>query len=371
MDPKIAKKLFENGAIFVLLNVPEGTEFGIDLKSWNTGEKFRGVKMVPPGIHYIFYSSVSNTGDTAPRTGFFHFFKKSEVYVKKWDNITQGISTEEVSNKDVGLTDNLKVLDRFLGPYPYDILDRWKILTANITENLLKKLNPLCGEVRSALELENCCDADRPRGSRSETGESSSKRLRNSHGEDDLLPYLQPKDGTELRLTQFPEKCYPEGSSPSEITTHSLDSTYVLEKMIHTYLQPTDILGELELCYICFLVGHSLEAFEQWKKLFSLLCSCERALIKYRKIYDLFLNVVELQVKEVPEEFIADIVTNNNFVYAKLRDLFRFIRNSDADDQLKCKAERLRKSLKHSCKWDFGNLDLEEEDEAPVVVELG
>ncbi|XP_060524302.1 protein AAR2 homolog isoform X2 [Cylas formicarius] len=327
MDPKIAKKLFENGAIFVLLNVPEGTEFGIDLKSWNTGEKFRGVKMVPPGIHYIFYSSVSNTGDTAPRTGFFHFFKKSEVYVKKWDNITQ--------------------------------------------ENLLKKLNPLCGEVRSALELENCCDADRPRGSRSETGESSSKRLRNSHGEDDLLPYLQPKDGTELRLTQFPEKCYPEGSSPSEITTHSLDSTYVLEKMIHTYLQPTDILGELELCYICFLVGHSLEAFEQWKKLFSLLCSCERALIKYRKIYDLFLNVVELQVKEVPEEFIADIVTNNNFVYAKLRDLFRFIRNSDADDQLKCKAERLRKSLKHSCKWDFGNLDLEEEDEAPVVVELG
>jgi A1 cistron-splicing factor AAR2 len=53
--------------------------------------------------------------------------------------------------------------------------------------------------------------------------------------EEDLLPQLKPTPGTELRFTQFPERNFPEGSTPAEITHHSLDSTYVLETMIAKY----------------------------------------------------------------------------------------------------------------------------------------
>ncbi|KAJ8929119.1 hypothetical protein NQ314_018233 [Rhamnusium bicolor] len=92
----------------------KGTEFGIDMKSWNTGEKFRGVKMIPLGVHYIFYSAVSDTGDTAPRTGFFHNFKRAEVLVKKWDNKNERISTEVINESEVvKLKDNMKALDNF------------------------------------------------------------------------------------------------------------------------------------------------------------------------------------------------------------------------------------------------------------------
>ena len=35
-----------------------------------------------------------------------------------------------------------------------------------------------------------------------------------------------------------------------------------------------DILGELQYCFITFLLGENLEAFEQWKSLVSILCSC-------------------------------------------------------------------------------------------------
>lgn len=135
MNKETVQKLYEEGAIFIILNVPEGTEFGIDMKSFNTGEKFRGIKMIPAGIHYLFFSSVSeSTGDTAPRTGFFHNFKSGEVLVKKWDKINECISNEEISEQEiVGFKENLRAFDGFLGPYPFDIHERWMKLTTHIT----------------------------------------------------------------------------------------------------------------------------------------------------------------------------------------------------------------------------------------------
>ena len=50
--------------------------------------------------------------------------------------------------------------------------------------------------------------------------------------EEDLLPELKPAPGTALRLTRFPDLYYPPGSTPSEITFHSMDSSYALQTVI-------------------------------------------------------------------------------------------------------------------------------------------
>lgn len=131
-----------------------------------------------------------------------------------------------------------------------------------------------------------------------------------------------------------------------------------------------DFIGELQFCYVCFLVGHSLEAFEHWKKLIGLLCSCETGIKKFRGVYDAFITVLEVQIQEIPEEFLADIVSNNNYVYAKLRNFFRAVIESDVDGRLKSKAERFKKKLSELYTWDFSHLMSEDEDDAPVVVEL-
>ena len=55
MDQDTARVLFREGAVLLFLDMPEGSEFGIDYNSWTVGPKFRGVKMIPPGIHYIYY----------------------------------------------------------------------------------------------------------------------------------------------------------------------------------------------------------------------------------------------------------------------------------------------------------------------------
>lgn len=95
---------------------------------------------------------------------------------------------------------------------------------------------PVSGEIRSALELEPCTDADRPKGTKvDDCSPSSSKKARSSMSEEDFLPNLKPKKGTELRFTPFPEKTYPEGSTPAEITHHSLDSSYLFEQVQSNY----------------------------------------------------------------------------------------------------------------------------------------
>lgn len=58
MNQEDARRLLLEGGTLLVLDVPEGTNFGIDLKSWETGERFKGVKMIPPGLHFVYHRSM-------------------------------------------------------------------------------------------------------------------------------------------------------------------------------------------------------------------------------------------------------------------------------------------------------------------------
>ncbi len=86
MDSSTAQNLFVQGSTYwqfaAFLDVPEGTEFGIDYHRWHVGPRFKGVKMIPPGLHYFHFSVVNRREDTrqsAPRVGFFKFLHQGEV----------------------------------------------------------------------------------------------------------------------------------------------------------------------------------------------------------------------------------------------------------------------------------------------------
>ena len=72
LSPEAAQRLYQEGGFLVVTQLPPGTELGIDLYSWNTGEKFLGVKMIPPGLHFVYYSTLGQGSagpQLAPRTG--------------------------------------------------------------------------------------------------------------------------------------------------------------------------------------------------------------------------------------------------------------------------------------------------------------
>ena len=55
-----ALRRVEHGGTIIIMDVPPGTEFGIDCTIFTVGEKFRGVKMVPPGLHLVLLGAAGN-----------------------------------------------------------------------------------------------------------------------------------------------------------------------------------------------------------------------------------------------------------------------------------------------------------------------
>ena len=58
----------------------------------------------------------------------------------------------------------------------------------------------------------------------------------------------------------------------------------------HIYIDYRLLLGEYQFSFVCFLIGQCFDAFEHWKKLTALLCSCDDAVFKYGDLYFDFIG---------------------------------------------------------------------------------
>ena len=183
----------------VVLGVPPGTEFGVDLNSWNTGEKFCGVKLIPPGLHFVYYSSVHlPTRTTGPRTGWFHSFGRSELVVKRWSTAGEEVvdSTEEEVER---VKADLRGLDSRLGVYPYNSWSKWISLSNKINEATVNRLEPMGGKICSVADLVP-----------STTATTTSSTTANTTPS---LPDMVHRPGTAIRYTKLDVRKFPEGST--------------------------------------------------------------------------------------------------------------------------------------------------------------
>lgn len=58
-----------------------------------------------------------------------------------WDKDTEDMSKEEITEESIQrLKDNLFNLDRHLAPYPYEIWQKWKLLTSQIPGRFIIKI---------------------------------------------------------------------------------------------------------------------------------------------------------------------------------------------------------------------------------------
>lgn len=214
MDPSLAKQLFDRGGFLILLDMPEGSEFGIDYNSWSVGPKFKGVKMIPPGIHFIYFSAVSKEGSAAPRIGFFHEFKEHEVLVKRYDPQTEDIQMQEIPDEEQNrYRTNLVELDKFLGAYPYENYRVWFSLTNHISKTILDRLVPINGKITSQADLismeSSLNEAGEP-GCSQKVDRQNPKRIRFS--DEQGLPIMSERPGTEIRFTPIPRSRAAPGS---------------------------------------------------------------------------------------------------------------------------------------------------------------
>ncbi|KAF9209924.1 a1-alpha2 repression [Haplosporangium sp. Z 27] len=142
MDNETLKRLFKAGAILLVLDAPHNQlEFGIDVNCWNTGPRFKGIKIIPPGAHFVYYS-LHNTKSTKSnedeyvskdgtveimeggitggdvRIGFWHQFESGEVVVMKWNAYNEEMELEKDKEQIARYKAGIQEFDPFLGSYP-------------------------------------------------------------------------------------------------------------------------------------------------------------------------------------------------------------------------------------------------------------
>ncbi|MCI4387104.1 hypothetical protein PGIGA_G00070310 [Pangasianodon gigas] len=374
MDPDVALGLFEEGATLVLLGVPEGTELGLDYKTWGVGPRFRGVKMIPPGIHFLHYSPAnakSQGGELGPKRGVFLSLKPREVLLAHWDKNEEDLDFSASENADEisRVRAGLRELDSYLGPYPYDTLRKWVSLTDKLSQEVASALQPLSGRVCAfcdvvpELQLTHTKDRTEQNLPRNDTQCRSMKEGL------DRLPRMKQREGTEFRFSHIPRHAYPPGATPAQITQCSMDLSYALNLLLenHHKEQPLNVLGELQFAFVCFLIGNVYEAFEHWKQLLLLLCRSEEAMRERSDLYLGLISVLYHQLGEIPPDFFVDIVSQNNFLTSTLQDFFQFASSPGVNATLRKRAEKFKAHLTKKFRWDF-DVDLDECE--PVVVEL-
>ncbi|KAJ1732470.1 hypothetical protein LPJ61_002026 [Coemansia biformis] len=328
MEQSTARALFEQGACLVVLDVPPGIEFGIDLDTWETGPLFKGLKMIPPGIHYVHYSAVNNEKQPGMRSGFFHDFKPREVVVRRWSSIDEDLmAADAVGAEDVErVRQNIRDLDRGLGAFQLAGAGyaRWQRLTAHITPGLLARVLPTHGcfssATGSAYEDEEIAAVHR-------------KLQRNAHAMErqgvsaaDALAIVASEAAAmgsdaadRFRFTYVDIRhSFPKDAPADEIREHSLDKSWLLRTLLERRLGgPAGLLGEFQLAFLVILAGQNFAGIEHWKRLLHLVMASARALEDQAVVSGTVMPMVHallLQLAECPREFVASVLQQDGFV---------------------------------------------------------
>ncbi|CAJ0585561.1 unnamed protein product, partial [Mesorhabditis spiculigera] len=346
----VVNYMYEYGAFLIFKDFPEGNEFGIDYKTFKVGPKFMGVKMIPPGIHFV-YCSVKG----APRIGFFHNFVAREIMVKKWDKSKETFVEEAASEDEVErFRANLKNIDGMLGPYPYETYRNWYALTDFVNVATINRVNPEKGMISAQAELvtmETACmeNSDLNEGAGCSTRVDRDHPTRIRFVDQQGLPIMKIRPGFEIQFVEIPQLAIPKNRA-------GIDYTDRLNKLLSKQLNGDwkQLLAECQYAFACFLLGQVFEGFEQWKRLIHLLCSCPTALRTHNDLYLAFIRVLYFQLKECPHDFFVDIVSRDNFLTTTLSMLFANIRDlTSVDDVLRKKTQNFKLYLTKTFKWDF------------------
>ncbi|XP_042433492.1 protein AAR2 homolog isoform X2 [Zingiber officinale] len=338
MDQETALDLVKKGSTVLLLDVPQFTLLGIDTQMFSVGPMFKGIKMIPPGIHFIYYSSSNKEGNEfSPMVGFFISTRSAEVVVRKWnpseERLVQ-ISEEEEGRYSEGV--RCLEFDSHLGPYVLNQYGEWKQLSNYITESTIEKIEPIGGDITIAYE-------------------SGLIEVPKTAMEKQLIEQLKSNTFSKLEreehykhgcyYTPIPNSVNHKGISAEELTAINLDKTKLLEKiLIKDYGGEEDsLLGELQFSFVAFMMGQSLEAFKQWKSFVILLFSCIEAPLKTRtRLFskDFFPLVLDSSVVD--------------------GDLPYWVRT------LSSRTRKLKVLLETALGWDFA--DDEDDEFSPVIV---
>ncbi|XP_052197837.1 uncharacterized protein LOC127804839 [Diospyros lotus] len=387
MDPEAALGLVKQGVTLLLLDVPQYTLLGIDTQMFSVGPAFKGIKMIPPGPHFIYYSSSSRGNEFSPIVGFFIDANPSEVIVHRWDQQEERL-VKVSEDEEERYSQAVKSLefDRQLGPYTLSQYGDWMRLSNYITKSIIERLEPIGGEITVACESEVVGSIPK-----TSTEKALADQLRSSK----FSKSVEKPQRRGCYYTSIPRVIKNKGISGQELTSLNLDKTKLLESILmKDYGLSEDlILGELQFAFVAFLMGQSLQAFLQWKSLASLFLGCTEAPLHTRsQLFTKFIKVIYYQLKYGFQKEQKDTgcagkgvsalldeswLSADSFLYHLCKDFFSLVLEAPVvDGDLLTWTRKLKELLEDTLGWNFEQQSLEdamyceEDDEFAPVVEI-
>ncbi|KAG5528089.1 hypothetical protein RHGRI_028879 [Rhododendron griersonianum] len=248
MDPETALGLVKHGATLLLLDVPQYTLVGIDTQMFSVGPAFKGIKMIPPGPHFVYYSSSNREGsEFSPVIGFFVDLSPSEVVVRKWDQQEERLVklSEDEEERYSQAVKSLE-FDRELGPYTLGQYGNWKRLSNYISKNTVERIEPIGGEITVASESEIVGNIPM-----TSAEKALAEQLRNYK----FSRSVKNPQRKGCYYTPIPRVIKQKGIHGQDLTCLNLDKTQLLENILMKDYGGCDdlILGELQFAFIAFL----------------------------------------------------------------------------------------------------------------------
>eukprot|EP00250_Pteridium_aquilinum_P001773 c11989_g1_i1 orf=83-1504(+) len=358
VHPVDALELVKQGASLLVLDMPAQTVLGFDLHMLSVGPLFKGLKMIPPGPHFIYYSPTCRHGANHPFiTGFFIHPNPGDVLVRKWDPPSETLvklSDPDEEERYQAAVRNFD-MDCHLGAYDLHHYHTWKHLTSHITPEVIERLEPVAANIsvlheadfadtlpqtpaerrmnQHLVESREVLSGRRAAANAQGTTESSNGHTAGNDGtvfdEGHIRVDAQTGDVEDTSMaidcntsvcmdtdahsddggkkpsgrcfyTQFSHLVKRQGVSGVALTMLNVDKSSELEYLLEKqYGGMEDIfLGELEFSFIAFLMGQSLESFGQWKSIVCLMLSCDEAPLSRRtQLFVKFLDIVCFQLQ--------------------------------------------------------------------------
>lgn len=339
----------------LLLNLPNSALAGIDLLSFTTTPRFRGVKNLPSGLHFAF---VGSTTAFSERHGVWFSVsqrdQKSDLIVTKWNGKTETLEIEKDEAELLrwrgnlgsiwreGLTLYRQVAPRNQGDEINEASNDWHALTANINRDLLTRIT-----TSESWKLSSASS------SRSDLEEIPGLTI------EDLNLEIQ----TELQFLPIDLKqTWREGATGRERTDAAQDRSWALEHLIEASCRngnANEIIGELQFCFLMVLTLNNFSCFEQWKRILSILFTCKAAVLSRPDLFISAIAAIRLQLQHCKdaEGGLIDLTDEGGSLLKSL--LVRFHKGlesskateaADVVDEL----DDLEDYLKEEHGWQFG-----------------
>mmetsp|Transcript_24368 Transcript_24368/g.29755 ORF Transcript_24368/g.29755 Transcript_24368/m.29755 type:complete len:463 (-) Transcript_24368:966-2354(-) len=371
---------FEKSGVLLCLDVPPGTKFGCDIRSWTVGEKFKGIKFLPPGLRFFHYSSGHGMS-----SAFFLLFGGSAhenqegpfVSIKRWDATTEdfatssGMSTEEEERYKFGV--KRMDFDSNLGAYQPEGFGRWLSLTEFINQEVLKRCSLDTNVIISPGDPSIADDLDKSDSTMVPFFQNVARAPRFTELPD-LISFSKRKrrntnTNTSMNLKpQFSALV----STPQQRTKLMLDSSPFLDALIRVDFKNKigHFLGEFQLAFVLFLYIGSYDALEYWKKVINLVCSSPEYQENNPGFLIKLVKVLMTQLTFAPKALFTDELLHDNFLLPALsRLLYQDIQDQSSD--VKRTLETLREFLGKRFGPSLLKImqDVEERQDSPAVVE--